>query len=178
MYTGDCGPSQGVIELVRNSDLMLAEATYVRNVVRQGRRLDVEWAGSEVVARVELDELIDTLQLHAGSIESQHRIERPGQSKERESRPRSTFERPGAQQRAQVGAVIWVTVADEDSVNCVGRHHGQQSRCRGIARVDEQSEPGVLNEVPAARLTCGRPSPATSENGEFHVARAETARRH
>ncbi len=32
MYTGDCGPSDSVVELARYADLMLAEATYVERV--------------------------------------------------------------------------------------------------------------------------------------------------
>jgi ribonuclease BN (tRNA processing enzyme) len=37
-YTGDTGPSHGVVELARDTDLLLAEATYVDHVPEDSRR--------------------------------------------------------------------------------------------------------------------------------------------
>lgn len=36
-YTGDCGPSPGVVELARDADLLLAEATYVDEIPEGSR---------------------------------------------------------------------------------------------------------------------------------------------
>jgi ribonuclease BN (tRNA processing enzyme) len=38
-YTGDCGPDAGVVELARNADVLLAEATYVDDAGESGGML-------------------------------------------------------------------------------------------------------------------------------------------
>jgi len=38
-YTGDCGPDAGVVELARNADVLLAEATYVGDAGESGGML-------------------------------------------------------------------------------------------------------------------------------------------
>ena len=64
--------------------------------------------------------------------------------------------------------MVGMSVTDEHRIDLVGVELFQQSRQRRVTGVDEQPEPVVLDEVPAARLARRRPRAAPAENRQPH----------
>ena len=89
----------------------------------------------------------------------------------RQRRRRVSAQHPGPQQRTQVGAVIRVPVADEDSVDLLSSCPLQEPRHRRIAQVDQQPEAIVLHQEATARLARLRPRAAPAKNREPHTRR-------
>ena len=69
--------------------------------------------------------------------------------------------------------MVGVAVADQDRVNLFrGRVLEQVGKCR-VARVQQQAEALVLDEVPAARLARRGPRAATTEDGDLQPPPAD-----
>ena len=132
--------------------------------MRQQRGLDRERPDGHRIARLEQFELIRITE-HRRPIESEHGIQSAGQGVDRQRRGWSVHERPGAKERVEIGAVIGVTVADQDRVDLVGGNRAQQLRQDGVAGIDQQPEAVVFEEIAAARLAGCRPAATAADDG-------------
>ncbi len=139
----------------------------VRDRVRQQSRFDRERADRKRLAGLEFVNLAGALQ-GLDLIERQHRAQGIRQGVGRQSRRLIVLHQASAEQRVQIGDVVRVAVADEHGVDRLGRHDPEEPRDDRVARVDEQAEPVVLDEVATAG-TSGRRKPAgAAEDGESH----------
>lgn len=136
--------------------------------VRQQAGLGAERADVQAAARAELVQREGAGQ-HLGAIQRQDRIQCAGQRMHRQWRRWVSAQCTGPQQRAQVGAVIRVPVADEYSVDLLSGCPLQEPRHRRIAKIDQQPETIVLHQEATARLARLRPRAAPAKNREPHT---------
>ena len=64
-----------------------------------------------------------------------------------------------------------MTVTDEHGVDRLGGHDPEEPRDDRVARIDEQPEPVVLDEVATAGTAGRRKSAGATEDGESHQRR-------
>ena len=141
----------------------------VRPQVRQERCLDLEWADREAVPgreRVERDGANEPLR----AVERQDGVQRAGLRPHREGPERDGRQDLGAKQWIEVGAVVGVPMADEHGVER-RRALGGQGGGNAVARIDQQAESVVLDEVATARLARTGVGATSPDDGELHPRR-------
>jgi hypothetical protein len=132
----------------------------VRHPVREQPAADPERTHRQPLTRHELAQHDGVVQ-HAGPVEGEDRAERVRGREDRQRRRRLVPQRPRAQQRVQVGAVIGMPVADQNGVYLGRVEDLEQPGERRVAGVDQQPEPVVLDQVAAARQGPPRATPRT-----------------
>jgi hypothetical protein len=64
---------------------------------------------------------------------------------------RMIIERSGPEQRIEIGAVVWMAVADDHRIDLIGRDVLQQARQGRVAEVDDEPESVLFDQETAAR---------------------------
>lgn len=118
-------------------------------------------AGGELVQLVRIGQ-------HARPIKGKHRVQRTRQRVDRQRRGRFLTQRARTQQRVQIGAMVWMAVADKDHIDLLGCGVAQQPRQRCIARVHKQPETVVLHKETAAGTASLRPCTAGPQHPQPH----------
>jgi hypothetical protein len=135
--------------------------------MRQEPGPDAERPDPEGVAGREFVQ-VERVVEHARPVERQDGAQGARQGEGRQCRGRYLPQGARAEQRVQVRDVIGVPVADEDRVDGVCRDQLEQPWEDRIAGVDQQPEPGLLDQVPAARATGGRPGAGAPQDRQLH----------
>ena len=135
--------------------------------MREQPRLDRERADRERVAGLEHTDLTGALQ-GRDLIERQHRAQGFRKGVGRQSRRVVNLHQASAEQRVQVGDMVRMAVADKDGVDRLGRQDLEEARDDRVARVDQQAEPVVLDEVATTGTGCRGVRAGPAKDRESH----------
>ncbi len=135
--------------------------------MRQGGRLDFERPDPERVAGLEFAQVVRVVQ-HPGPVEREDRIERAGQREQWKRGRRIVAQCAGPEQRVEVGAMVGVAVADEHGIDLLGQEEPEQPGQHRVARIDQQPESVVLEQIAAAGFVRRGPRAAAADDAQFH----------
>jgi hypothetical protein len=148
----------------------------VGNPVRQQPGSNGERAHRQRLVRLELVQGKRVVE-HAGPVKREDGVQGRARREDGQRRRRIRDQGPGPKQGVEIGAVVGMSMADQDGVDLAGWRRLQQPWQRRVARVEQQTESLLLDQESAACRTGRGPGSATAENGDPHSPTIPDSRR-